>query len=318
MERKESFRADSRLRTLIEDNSDLMMVAARFGISFGFGDKTVREVCKEDSVDCSTFLAVCNLIDGRPYSIDISLESLMDYLRSAHSYFLEYLLPSIRQKLITSISITMQIDDVMVQLLKYFDDYCSEVRLHMENENSRIFAYVSRLLEGDISDEFRIGDYSVGHTSMTDKLNELKDVFVRHYHVKNNLILVAALNDIIACNDDLCSHCEIEDKIFMPAVARLERGMKLDERGSVLEEDRHDEEDSLLESLTDREKDILRCVAKGMSNKEIADRLFISINTVTTYRRNISAKLDIHSAAGLTVFAILHKLVDINDIDPHI
>ena len=40
-------------------------------------------------------------------------------------------------------------------------------------------------------------------------------------------------------------------------------------------------------------------------------------NTVTTYRRNISAKLNSHSAAGLTVFAILHRLVDINDLDPH-
>lgn len=318
MERKESFKADSRLRSLIEENSELMMVAARFGISFGFGDKTVRDVCKEDSVDCGTFLAVCNLIDGRPYSIDVSLESLMGYLRSAHSYFLDYLLPSIRRKLITSISINLQIDDVMVQLMKYFDDYCKEVRLHMENENSRIFAYVSRLLDGEISDEFRIVDYSVGHTSMTDKLNDLKDVFIRHYHVKDNLILVSALNDIIACNEDLCSHCEIEDHIFMPAVARLEKGMQLRERESIPEEEIEDESDSLLELLTDREKDILRCVAKGLSNKEMADRLFISINTVTTYRRNISAKLNIHSAAGLTVFAILHKLVDINEIDPHI
>ena len=82
---------------------------------------------------------------------------------------------------------------------------------------------------------------------------------------------------------------------------------------------REDEDsDSLLDSMTEREKEIVRCVARGMQNKEIADKLFISINTVTTYRRNISAKLNIHSAAGLTVFAILRRLVDINDIDPHL
>lgn len=315
---KDSFKADSRLRDLMETNSELMMVAARFGISFGFGDRTVKEVCDSDGVDCRTFLSVCNLIDGRRFSLDVSLKPLMDYLRSAHSYFLEYLLPSIRQKLIASISISMQIDDVMVQLLKYFDDYCREVRHHMEHENSRIFVYVNHLLEGDITDEFRIGDYSVGHTSMTEKLNELKDVFIRHYRVKNNLVLVSALNDIIDCNEDLCSHCEIEDRIFMPAVARLERRLQLEEREAVPEKEKEDESDSLLESMTEREKDILRCVARGMQNKEIADKLFISINTVTTYRRNISAKLNIHSAAGLTVFAILHRLVDINDIDPHV
>ncbi len=306
-----------RLRDLIEGNTDLMMVAARFGISLGFGDKTVKEVCAEDGVDERTFLAVCNLIDRRPYTIQVSLTSLMGYLRSAHSYFLEFLLPSIRRKLLLAVS-SLPIDDVMLQLLKFFDDYCNEVRRHMEHENDSIFSYVDHLLRGDISDEFRIADYSVGHTSMTEKLDELKDIFIRHYHVMNNLLLVSALNDIIDCNSDLCSHCEIEDRMFLPAVGRLERSLKLKERDAVPEDNKDEEPDALVDCMTEREKDILRCVARGMQNKEIADRLFISINTVTTYRRNISAKLNIHSAAGLTVFAILHHLIDINEIDPHL
>ena len=317
MEKLRAYTGADRLRDLIDDNSDLMMVAARFGISLGFGDKTVKEVCAEDGVDESSFLAVCNLMDNRPYSIEVSLTSLMRYLRTAHSYFLEFLLPSIRRKLLLAVS-GLPIDDVLMQLLKFFDDYCNEVRRHMEHENNSIFSYVDRLLEGGDGGEFRIADYSVGHTSMTEKLDELKEVFIRHYHVMNNLLLVSALNDIIDCNADLCSHCEIEDRLFMPAVERLEKDMKLKERDAMPEEENDDESDSLLESMTEREKDILRCVACGMQNKEIAEKLFISINTVTTYRRNISAKLNIHSAAGLTVFAILHRLVDINDIDPHL
>ena len=55
-----------------------------------------------------------------------------------------------------------------------------------------------------------------------------------------------------------------------------------------------------------------------MSNKEIAAELCLSIHTVTTYRRNISSKLRIHSAAGLTIFAILNNLIDINEVNPHI
>ena len=312
-----AYTGSDRLRDLIDINSDLMMVAARFGISLGFGDKTVKEVCAEDGVDLRTFLAVCNLIDRRPYTIEVSLPSLMRYLRSAHSYFLEFLLPSIRRKLLLAVS-GLPIDDVLLQLLKFFDDYCIEVRHHMEHENDTIFSYVDHLLEGNVSDEFRIADYSVGHTSMTEKLDELKDIFIRHYHVMNNLLLVSALNDIIDCNSDLCSHCEIEDSMFLPAVARLERSLKLREREIKPEKTDSDKADSLLDIMTEREKDILRCVARGMQNKEIADKLFISINTVTTYRRNISAKLNIHSAAGLTVFAILHRLVDINDLNPHL
>ena len=242
MEKSKAYSGIDRLRDLIDDNSDLMMVAARFGIPLGFGDKTVKEVCDEAGVDLRTFLAVCNLIDRRPYSVEVSLTSLMSYLRSAHSYFLEFLLPSIRRKLLLAVS-SLPIDDVLMQLLKFFDDYCAEVRRHMEHENDSIFSYVDRLLEGNVSDEFRISDYSVGHTSMTEKLDELKDIFIRHYHVKSNLLLVSALNDIIDCNSDLCSHCEIEDRMFLPAVSRLERSMELRERDARPEVDEDEDKD---------------------------------------------------------------------------
>ena len=52
----------------------------------------------------------------------------------------------------------------------------------------------------------------------------------------------------------------------------------------------------------------------GLSNKEIAAQLFISLNTVLTHRKNIARKLDIHSVAGLTIYAIVNKLVDINEL----
>lgn len=68
------------------------------------------------------------------------------------------------------------------------------------------------------------------------------------------------------------------------------------------------------EELSDREKDILISVVKSMSNKEIAEYYNISIHTVITHRRNIVRKLGIHSASGLTVYAILNKFVDIKDI----
>ena len=69
-----------------------------------------------------------------------------------------------------------------------------------------------------------------------------------------------------------------------------------------------------LDVLSDREKDIIICITKGMNNKEIADYLFLSVHTVTTHRRNISNKLQIHTTAGLIIYAIANKLVDINDI----
>lgn len=68
------------------------------------------------------------------------------------------------------------------------------------------------------------------------------------------------------------------------------------------------------DALSQREKEIVICVVKGMTNKEIAEKLFLSIHTVITHRRNIRKKLQIHSAAGLTIYAIVNKLVTLNDV----
>ena len=64
------------------------------------------------------------------------------------------------------------------------------------------------------------------------------------------------------------------------------------------------------EELSAREKEILVCVAKGMLNKEIADRFHISIYTVITHRKNITRKTGIKTVAGLTVYALLNNLID--------
>lgn len=68
--------------------------------------------------------------------------------------------------------------------------------------------------------------------------------------------------------------------------------------------------------LTLREKDVIRHIAMGYSNKEIADKLNISIHTVISHRKNITEKLNIKSISGLTVYAIMNNLIDIKDINP--
>ncbi len=77
------------------------------------------------------------------------------------------------------------------------------------------------------------------------------------------------------------------------------RGQSSDQRGS---------------DLSPREKDVILAIVKGLSNKEIASEMNVSVNTVMTHRRNIAAKLQIHSPAGLTIFAIATVLVKIEDV----
>jgi DNA-binding CsgD family transcriptional regulator len=76
-----------------------------------------------------------------------------------------------------------------------------------------------------------------------------------------------------------------------------------------------DENRNQVQDLSAREQDVLKLVSLGHSNKEIADMLYISIHTVISHRKNITEKLGIKSISGLTVYAVLNKLIDTDNID---
>jgi len=65
-------------------------------------------------------------------------------------------------------------------------------------------------------------------------------------------------------------------------------------------------------SVSDREMEIIKCVAEGYSNQEIAEKLFISVHTVTTHRKNIMSKLGINNTAGLVMYAVREQLISPN------
>ena len=304
------------MRDLVRNNSALILVMGRFDISLGFGDKTVREVCRTHHVDEKTFLAVVNYVAGRDYRFeDVSLSSLIRYLKQSHEYFLDFNLPNIRRKLIEAVDCSDG-NDIAMLIIRFYDEYVQAVRKHMEYENETVFSYVEQLLQGHLKRNYTISEFASKHAPIGDKLKELKDVIIRCYPEKNNYLLNAALLEIISCEQDLTSHCQIEDKLFVPAVKLIEQQLR--KKGDMVytdktEQDVPDRKDKL-ETLSDREKDIIACVTKEMSNKEIAEELYLSVHTVTTHRRNISNKLQIHTTAGLTIYAIANKLVNIEDI----
>ena len=86
---------------------------------------------------------------------------------------------------------------------------------------------------------------------------------------------------------------------------KILRVLKIQEDAEVISE---------TESLSMREKEIVAYVVKGLTNKEIAEKLYLSVHTVITHRRNIAKKLEIRSVAGLTIYAIVNKLVELNEV----
>lgn len=305
--RQTGYRGSNTMREMVEDNKSLLHVISRFDIAYGFGDATIKNVCDNNNVHTGTFLTVCNLISGYPFDIpDTSLKALIGYLRNAHRSITSITLPHIRHHLMESIGKAPG-EKVSLLLLKFFDEYVSEVRAHTAKENDEIFRYAEMLADGKKPDGTTITDYITHHQPMSDKLRELKDIFIYHYAHKDNDMLSSVLFDIILCEHDLATHFEVESRLLVPLVSALESDYDSVPTKTSASKD--------ISILGEREKEIICHIAKGLTNKQIADKLFISTHTVATHRRNICAKLDIHTSSGLTLYAIVHNLIDISEIN---
>ena len=304
--------------SLIRDNYDLLQSLGSFGINLGFGDKTVRETCEDNGVDTYTFLAVVNYtINGYgEFEADaqISVPTLLQYLEACHAYFLEFQLPYIRRELQESLD---ENDSLGRLILKFYDEYAHEIKRHMQYEQKTLFPYVQSLIDGQPANDYNVETFSKHHGATDKKLRELKLLIIKYLPQDglHNNQLTATLHDIYENEVWLRQHAEVEDHIFVPAIRRLEQITKQQDvsrniTGMVFGSAQAQNPDA----LSDREKEVIIALVQGMSNKEIADHLCISTNTVITHRRNIARKLQIHSPAGLTIYAIVNGLVDISTV----
>jgi regulator of cell morphogenesis and NO signaling len=317
MKNQKMYEADDKMISLIRDNYDLLQMLGSFGISLGFGDKTVQETCQDNDVDTYTFLAVVNFtINGfGEYENDeqLSVPTLMHYLEASHAYYLDFQLPFIRQELLNSLNTE---DSLGRLILHLYDEYAHEIKRHMQYEQKTLFPYVQSLLDRKPMSEYSIETFSKHHGAADKKLRELKLLIIKYLPSDglHNNMLTATLHDIYDNEEWLRQHSMVEDYIFVPAIRRLEQVVRQNDVTRNISEMVFKGAGPNSDSLSDREKDVIISLVQGMSNKEIADHLFISINTVITHRRNIARKLQIHSPAGLTIYAIINGLVDISSV----
>lgn len=310
------YEADDKMIMLIRDNYDLLQALGSFGINLGFGDKTVREVCEEQHVDTYTFLAVINFsINGYKEFDDaerLSVPTLLKYLKASHQYYIGFELPFIRKELAEALD---ENDNLARLIIKLYDEYAHSIQNHMRYEEKTVFPYVDKLLNGESVSGYDVDTYSHHHTQTDQKLGELKNIIIKYLpsDVHHNNQLMATLYDLYNCEDFLAQHAKVEEEIFIPVVRHLEQKSKQSDV-SVKISNMINKSSEASEALSNREKDVIVCVVQGMTNKEIADHLCISTNTVITHRRNIARKLQIHSPAGLTIYAIVNNLVDISSV----
>ena len=321
---------------VISDDYRMLQMICRFGITLGFGDQTVAETCKAANVDRATFLTVVNFLQDTNHAHinemveRIDMPTLLLYLRNSHTYFTDYRLPAIRRKLIQAVDMRSQI---AMLIIKFYDEYAAEVGRHMKYENTRVHPHVEALLQGRLPQEHfsTIVEQNEGsHSGIEKSLTELKNIIIKYYPSDQHAALLSdALMDIYMVEEDLLNHCHLEDTLFAQCVRQLEQYVAESREWRTENGDMNDMQQggeassaqsplSTLHSadglLSEREREVIRLVAMGLSNKEIAERMFIAVNTVMTHRRNISRKLDIHAAAGLTIYAIVNGIINVEDV----
>ncbi len=310
------YEASDKMISLIRDNYNLLQSLGSFGISLGFGDKTVKQVCDDQNVDTNTFLAVVNFtINGYREMDDVSrlsVPTLLQYLKASHDYFIGFQLPFIRKELVDALD---ENDNLARLILKLYDEYSRSVTQHMKYEEKTVFPYVESLIAGKPMANYAIDMYSKHHGQESSKLRELKSIIIKYFPgdcLRNNQ-LSATLYDIYNNEEWLALHAEVEDNIFIPAIKYLEdKSRQSDVSAKISSMIGKNQEGA--DALGEREKDVIVALVQGMSNKEIAEHLCISVNTVITHRRNIARKLHIHSPAGLTIYAIVNNLIDISAV----
>ena len=228
------------------------------------------------------------------------LQDILDSLRQGHRYYMDVMVP----KLAASLEcMTAPCREHQRQMFwKFFSDYKEELLGHFSYEENVVFPYIEAMLKDVRSGQYSIGEYEQNHSNVQEKLDDLKNLITKYLPGEcRQEDANQVLNDLYALELDLKKHTFIEDDVLIPAATRLEQRMAVTREES--------------EELSAREKEILVCVARGMLNKEIADRCNISIYTVITHRKNITRKTGIKTVAGLTVYALLNNLIDLNTIE---
>ena len=278
------YKASDKICDLMSHEEDAIQIISRFGIELGVGEQTIEKVCAAHGVHTATFLAVVNYkVFYQSVSLEeIDLPTLQRYLKNAHTYFLDFRLPRLRRALVEAIIPADPTTQIPRLILRCYDEFVEEIRTHIEHEDKGLF------------DEHEHDDQRI-----TDKLTEIKNLIIKYFQGGDAYQLISVMSDLWHTEQDFADHCAIEDDIFRPALTKQHPQSP---RRKQIEE---------TEELSDREKDVLAQLVRGLSNKEIADVLCISTHTVISHRKNITRKLNIHSTAGLTIYAIVNKLIAI-------
>ncbi len=237
-----NFDKEQKISTLIHNNYRLIPIISRFGINFGFGDKTIAQICDENNINPFFFLEIIKMFYKEHYMPNKSvmktfIPETIDYLLKSHKYYNEIKIPLIEQ-LITSLFWIETKNNVNRNILKkFFNEYKKEVIEHTANEEENIYPYIIEIhaqyksnnenlnLINKIKSQ-SITNYADKHESLNSALLDLKNIIIKYLPPAiNNQTAEQIVEEIFKLEKDMDDHTKIEDTILVPIIKEMEQNI---------------------------------------------------------------------------------------------
>lgn len=275
---------------VLAEHNALIPVLNRFGIKLGVGNKTILELCEECDLNPDFILTVLNVYLDKDFLPEDSLPLfdaglIADYFQHTVESYIRELIPNIGKHLNAFIAISGSENEELRVLNNLFLKFKEKMTEHLENQT---------LFDDDFPYEL---------------LHDLKNILIRHLSKEfNQNLIYAVIFSVHSFEKDLAAHNRVREKVLRPKLDELDSsGIRHLHHAISGEHTQHQEHH--VHQLTNREEEILRLIVTGHLNKEIAEKLNISHNTVLTHRKNIIAKTGIKTVSGLTFYAIRKGLI---------
>ncbi|MDR1343630.1 MAG: hemerythrin domain-containing protein [Prevotellaceae bacterium] len=228
--------SEIKLADAIHSNYLLIPVITRFGIRLGFGDKTVKAVCKEHGVDVEFFTTILNVFSHESYFpqdrlLRFDVAQLVGYLQKTHGYYRTVLIPMLDKNMEAFVESAARPGEPEVRLIKnFFAQYKDELMAHLKREETITFPYITELVKKEntvlLHKKYSMKVFESEHDNVEEKLYDLKSILIKYLQgdydegARNSLIF-----NIFRLEKDLKDHTRIEDKILTPIVKQMEQAL---------------------------------------------------------------------------------------------
>ncbi|RNC64605.1 helix-turn-helix transcriptional regulator [Proteiniphilum sp. X52] len=276
---------------VLMEHNELIPVLNRFGIRLGVGDKTIGELCDEYRLNPDFILTILNVYLNENYLPEASLalfdaQAIADYFQCAVESYIHELIPNIGKHLNAFVVINGAENEELRILNDIFHKFKEKMTEHLRNQT---------LFDDDFPYEL---------------LHDLKNILIRHLSKEfNQNLMHAIIFSVHSFEKDLAVHNRLREKVLRPKLDELDSTGIRHLHHAISGEHAPQQPDRHPHQLTSREEEILRLIVRGYLNKEIAEKLHISHNTVLTHRKNIISKTGIKTVSGLTFYAIRKGLI---------